>query len=205
MTRLIIFIIIGIGVGICLIAYAEEKLIKSHNSFFRWFIRVFIITCTTLISALCSFLISNNQGPIEDTSIPTATPEIDYVAMDKDDIYDLFSQYVHRFVSTVNYNDMSYLDGLFTEDNTIYDDLQPYIEEDFKNRGVREVIKDYHISNYIFESQNSYLIDTYELYEITTNKNGTKDSEFNTQYRVKKIGDKWYLSDITEEQVPYSY
>lgn len=153
---------------------------------------------------------------VESTPNPTAEItrgikiEADYEPADKQEtdkkeIDDLFRGYTIGFVNAINYNDFSYVESTLMYESPIYYEMQDYILGYCQEHKIRETIVEEKITNYTFKNDNSYLIDTFEVYDIVRREEGDQSvrKSYNTQYRVEKIDNQWYLTDITVEPVAY--
>ena len=179
--------------------------VENHNSSSNSLhpaIAIFMVLMLA-IAIICTVLLYKNLS--QETPIPTEEPAVTQEEKDKHEIDELFARYTNGFVNAVNYKDFSYVEQTMIEGSPIYNKIKDYVLTYCKQKDVHETLVEQKINIYTPNGDDSYYINTFEVYDIQTNESEQVNRRtFNAQYIVKKENGEWYMSEYPIEHVRYN-
>lgn len=103
------------------------------------------------------------------------------------DIDNVVGRYLNGFVNAINSNDYSYLEDVVIPNGPLYDEVEPYI-----HKNIKEKLLSYEVIDKNFKDDNTCIVTVHETYEIQNQKDPLHMRTLESQYVLKKESDgKW--------------
>jgi membrane-associated protein TcaA len=115
------------------------------------------------------------------------------------DVGDFLRNYVSASMDAVNEHDFSIVEDMFIKGSKYEKQAKDYLKY-LKKKGITEDLKEFDIQNIEQISDDKYIIETYEEFEIYYKDGSAKRKSFNSRYAVKITEDGPKVQDLLESK-----
>ena len=137
--------------------------------------------------------IEKENNTSANASLNTYDPNIELIK-------DKYEGFIDRFISMINYGNISYMDDYVVIGSNLYNDFVVSIES-FNKQNISEQLEEYNIQDVKKIDDNTYEIYVYEAYNIYYGKeHSRKLKTFNSIYTVQKSNESFKFTDLRYEE-----